>query len=185
MHSPADILTGGIVGCLLLAFWLQSYEAIDDFLSTSPAGSTALVLLCSTVVLLLLHPDPLPVTIVFAETVSMVGVAVGFVIGHLLPFYSSYGLLELRDTYSSILTVILCSFIRYILGLVVLLVLKESATWVVTMVLKAAVTLVGVPAVCVKRRSEVTAERVHFSDDFIVEDVTQVRGINCIFENGK
>jgi len=175
VHSPADILTGGIIGCLLLAFWLQWHDVIDQYLSSSPAGSSVLGLLCVIVLLLCVHPDPLPVTIIYAETVCMVGVAVGFVLGHvILSSHAHHGLMEMSHAYSSVLTIALCSVLRYMLGLVTLVLLKELAVWVVKTVLRLAAQLVGIPTVCVKRKSEVTSEKVHFSDAFIVQDEEEV-----------
>lgn len=175
VHSPADILTGGIVGCLLLALWLQWHEAVDQYLSGSPSGGSVLGLLCVIVLLLCLHPDPLPVTIIYAETVCMVGVAVGFVLGHVILSSKAHcGLMEMSHAYSSVLSIALCSVVRYMLGLLTLVLLKELAVWLVKTALKLAAQLVGIPTVCVKRKSEVTSEKVHFSKSFIVQDEEEV-----------
>ena len=170
VHSPADILTGGVVGCLLLAVWLQWHDSVDLYLSSAPSGGSILGLLCVVILLLSIHPDPLPVTIIFAETVCMVGVAMGFILGHVFtpPTLRGPALFEQRHVYSSTLSVLLCSALRYLLGLVTLVLMKNLAESVVRILLKVAAQVVGVATVCIKRKSEVSSERVHFSKEFVV-----------------
>ena len=170
VHSPADILTGGVVGCLLLAVWLQWHDSVDLYLSGAPSGGSILGLLCVVILLLSIHPDPLPVTIIFAETVCMVGVAVGFILGHVFTPLTLRGpaLFEQRHVYSSTLSILLCSALRYLLGLVTLVLMKNLAERVVRILLKVAAQVVGVATVCIKRKSEVSSERVHFSKEFVV-----------------
>ena len=172
VHSPADIFTGGMLGCLLLALWMQWYEGINLFLSGAISPSSALAVLCVVVCLLAAHPDPYPVTIVFAETVCMVGVAVGFVLaGVVIPSYGrAQGLLEQRHAYASIPSIVVCSVLRYTVGLIAMVMLKNGAELVVRTVLRLVAQATGIPTVCIKRRSEVTSERVHFSSAFIVTE---------------
>ena len=169
-HSPADILTGGVVGCILLAGWLQSYERIDDYLSSSPSLFSLVGLICIVVLLLSLHPDPHPVTIIFAETVCMTGAAVGFAVGQVLfsPPIGGRGLLEEAGQYSTIITAVGCCILRYIGGLVVLVALKTVAEKGAKIVFTAAARVAGVTTVCIKRKSEVTSERIHYSSSHFV-----------------
>lgn len=170
VHSPADILSGGVLGCLVLALWLQCYEELDAYLASSPSLLCVSGFVCVVIFLLSLHPDPYPVTIIFAETVCMVGVAMGFVVGHFLtpPPSWGHGLLEEYHNYGSLWSVVLCAAVRYPLGLVVLCLAKALAEIVVTTSLKQLGHVAGVTTVCIKRKSEVTSERVHFSEHFIV-----------------
>lgn len=171
VHSPADILSGVVLGCIVLAIWLQCYEWIDTSLSDSPSLLGLFGVVFLVILLLYLHPDPLPLTIIFAETVCMTGVAMGFVIGHVLtpPLSWGRGLLEERHNYSSLWTIVVCSVVRFLLGLLVLCVAKALAEKVVTTSLKQLGHVAGVTTVCIKRKSEVTTERVHFSEHFIVQ----------------
>ena len=172
VHSPADILTGGMLGCLLLAVWLRCHEAVEEYLSNAPSLLSLLGLMCIVILLLGLHPDPYPVTIIFAETVCMTGVAMGFVIGYVLtpPPLWGRGLLEEKHLYSSVLTIVTCASVRYVIGLGLLVVVKMLAEQVVRTALKQVCCIAGVPTVCIKRKSEVSSERVHFSQHFIVLD---------------
>lgn len=171
VHSPADILSGGILGCIILALWLQCYEVIDISLSSSPSLLSLLGIVCIVIFLLCLHPDPYPVTIIFAETVCMTGVAMGFVIGHVLtpPLSWGRGLLEEQHNYSTLWSIVACSVVRFLLGLVVLCLAKALAEKIMTTSLKQLGHVAGVTTVCIKRKSEVTSERVHFSEHFVVQ----------------
>lgn len=111
VHSPADILTGGVIGCLLLAFWLQIDGAVDVFISSS--ASSGLVILSVVTLLLCMHPDPKPTTIIYAETVCMVGVASGCVLGRCYaPGHVLYALLERQGKFDSLGVLVGCAVIR-------------------------------------------------------------------------
>lgn len=172
VHSPADILTGGVVGCLLLAVWLQVDALLDSYLASSL--SSILLVLPIVVGLLYLHPDPPPTTIVFAETVCMVGVAFGFLLGRVIaPHSILYAVLERRYAYSSALTVAVCSVLRFLVGFALLLGLKMAVGGVSKAVLGYGGQLAGVPTVCMKRRSKVTSKVVHYSPAFqVMEEVS-------------
>ena len=111
VHSPADILTGGILGCLLLAVWLQVDATMDSFISFS--HGSGLVLLSVVVVMLCVHPDPKPTTIIFTETVCMVGVSVGCVLGRCYaPRHVLYAVLEKQAKFISLPVLCGCSVAR-------------------------------------------------------------------------
>ena len=171
VHSPADILSGVALGGIVLAIWLQCYEWIDTSLSDSLSLLGLFGIVFVVILFLCLHPDPPPATIVFAESVSMAGVALGFVIGHVLtpPLSGGRGLLEEKHNYSSFWTIVGCSMVRFLLGLLVLCVAKALAEKFVATLLKLLGHVAGVTTVCIKRKSEVTSERVHFSEHFIVQ----------------
>jgi hypothetical protein len=169
VHSPADILSGGTVGCLLLAAWLRCYERVDAYLSSSPSLLSLLGILCIAVFLLSLHPDPSPPTIIFAETVCMTGVAMGFVAGQvLLTPPTGRGLLEELDRYGSVWTAVPCAVARYVGGLVVLVIAKLTAEKIYRTLFGIVGQIAGVTTVCIKRKSDVNSDRVHFSPHFIV-----------------
>ena len=170
VHSPADILTGGILGCFVLATWLRVHESIEVFLSNTPSPLSLLGLVCVVVLLLSLHPDPSPRTIIFAETVCMVGVAIGFVFGHALtpPTLQGRGLLEDVGLYSSWWSIMACAIVRYVLGLLALVTAKAAAETVTRSLLMMVGQVAGVTTVCIKRKSDVNSDRVHFSPHFIV-----------------
>lgn len=169
VHSPADIMSGGVVGCGILATWLQCYERVDVYLSTSPSLYSLIGILCIIILLLSIHPDPPPTTIIFAETVCMSGVAFGFIIGQvLLTPPTGRGLLEEAWLYNSGWSIVFCSIARFIGGLVVLVTTKLLIENLAKIVLKTVALVAGVTAVCNKRKSEVTSKKVHFSENFRV-----------------
>jgi hypothetical protein len=110
VHSPADILTGGIIGCVILVLWLQNHILLESYLSSSREALpiALVVVLC----LLSVHPDPLPTTIIFAETVCMVGVAVGALLGWVYSPVSSFAVLERVAFYSSYTGLAACCLLR-------------------------------------------------------------------------
>ena len=169
VHSPADILTGGVIGCLLLAAWLHCHERVDLFLSSSPSLLSLLGIVCIVILLLTLHPDPLPSTIIFAETVSMTGVAMGFAVGQvLLTPPTGRGLLEEAGQYGGVLSAVGCAFARFFGGLVALVTTKILVEKITVATLRTAGQVAGVTMVCIKRKSEVCGERIHYSHRFIV-----------------
>ena len=173
VHSPADILTGGVLGCLLLSLWLLVDSAVDEYIASSQ--SSILLLLPLIVVMLCVHPDPAPTTIIFTETVCMMGVATGFVLGRAhAPPSILYAAVERRYAYTSISSLLLCCVVRFVLGFTALLASKEVVEYVTKTVLVYAGQLVGIPTTCVKRRSKVTSEHVHFSHLFIVLEEVSV-----------
>ena len=169
VHSPADIVVGGILGCLLLAGWLH-WDLYIDWYVVSSAGSS-LVILTVVMVLLYIHPDPNPTTYVFAETVCMAGVASGFVLGRA---HSGPGivvaLMESRHSYGSNISLFGCGLVRVFTGLVFLVMLKMAAAFLCKKVLYFMCQLVGLEPVCEKRKSVVTSEKIHYSTSFVVLD---------------
>lgn len=79
VHSPADIVAGGIVGCIILAYWIKIDNVVDRYISYG--DNVILQAIVYSLLLLFLHPRPEPRTNSLVETVSMVCVTVGFVIG--------------------------------------------------------------------------------------------------------
>ena len=169
VHSPADIVVGGVLGCLLLAGWLHWDLYIDWYIVSSATSS--LVILTVVMVLLYIHPDPHPTTCVFAETVCMAGVASGFVLGRAHSGSTIVlALVESRHSYGSNLSLVGCGLVRVLTGIVFLVILKMAAAFLCKKVLYFMCQLIGLEPVCVKRRSVVTSDKVHFSTSFVVLD---------------
>ena len=165
VHSPADILTGGIAGCLLLSVWLQVDTSVDLYLSTD---GSSLAICCLVVGLLWLHPDPAPTTKILAETVCMAGVAMGTVVARTL--LTDLPETALERTYDSVWWLLLCCVLRFVLGFVVLLLMKAGVQSAARLMLGQCCHLLGVPCVCHKRVSTVTFEKIHHSPAFTLLD---------------
>jgi len=105
VHSPADIVAGGIIGCVILAYWIKIDTILDRYISFG--DNVILQAIVYSVLLLFVHPRPEPRTMSLVETVAMTGVTVGFVIGKavsmrqspiykaVLDFNTGYGLVLL------------------------------------------------------------------------------------------
>ncbi len=165
VHSPADILTGGIIGCLLLALWLQVDDAVDTYIASG--GNTILLFVVIVVLFLCLHPDPHPTTIVLVETVSMVSIMLGVVIGRChAPPSILYASIERSHTYASTVSLLSCSVCRFVVGFTMLLVTKTTTAITFKAVLCYMGQVCSLPTVYVKRRSAVTNGKVHYSPAF-------------------
>lgn len=79
VHSPADIVAGGIVGCVILACWIKIDNVVDRYIAYG--DNVVLQAIVYSLLLLFIHPRPEPRTQSLIETVSMVCVTVGFAIG--------------------------------------------------------------------------------------------------------
>ncbi|XP_078683748.1 uncharacterized protein LOC144917480 [Branchiostoma floridae x Branchiostoma belcheri] len=117
VHSPADILTGGLFGVLVLSVWLQVYDLLDSW-SAVPENHVWLQAFVYSILLLIVHPRCQPATLTFADTVVLMGVAVGAIIGHSrIRNYSAYlALLETMSEHASLSAIIGMSLLRMIVG---------------------------------------------------------------------
>lgn len=170
VHSPADILVGGVIGCFVLVAWLR----VDNWIASHMQCEQFIgFLMVSYVLVLMLHPDPQPTTIIFIETISMVSVAVGVCVGYYISHLFGVSVGAFLEMYSSklfpTLTFLQC-LLRYMTGIVMLLVSKVVFTKVVSVIAKSMLSLLGIPCVYQKRHSQVTSEIVHFSTKFTVLD---------------
>ncbi|CAB4006984.1 sphingosine-1-phosphate phosphatase 2-like [Paramuricea clavata] len=77
VHSPADVVSGSICGCLILAFWMKVDNYLDHYISLG--NNVIMQALIYTIALLFIHPRPKLRTGSFQETVCMLGTLVGFV----------------------------------------------------------------------------------------------------------
>lgn len=183
MHSPADVVTGGILGCLLLAVWLQVDDMVDFYISTS---NGCYVILALVVVLMWIHPDPHPLTITYDDTMAMAGITVGIGFGRrFAPHRIMYAVLD-KHSFASmdILTFGCLSLSRFAIGLVTYLVFKRILHYLVLSLMTGLGHLVGVSTVCIRRRKLVTKNNPYYNSNFRLPD--EVSGghfldITCIF----
>lgn len=167
VHSPADIVVGGCIGCVLLLSWLQLDTLVDSVLAERQFTFMAVIL---SLVLLSLHPDPHPKTIIISETITMMFVTVGVLIGaHLSKVFAvdTTALFE-KPSQSLLVYYSLC---RYVLGMAVLLSLKFVLAKILRLLIQGLLSLLGVQCNYVKRVSQVGFEVVHYNPQtFIVLD---------------
>lgn len=117
VHSPADIVAGGIIGCVILASWIKIDTILDRFISFG--DNVILQAIVYSLLLLFLHPRPEPRTMSLVETVAMTAVTVGFVIGQATstrqsPIYKA--ILDFDTDDVPYFTLIGVSTVRLILG---------------------------------------------------------------------
>lgn len=168
VHSPADILAGGLIGCCLLVVWLQVDTAVDASL-----GSWVFVawVALGYAIVLYFHPDPHPVSIVFIETCSMTAMAFGFVVGSFTSTCLSLdvsALLEVTGLSTPWLRIAALFLLRICLGFLFFVLIKAISIPISHLFLKGLFAMAGIQTVYVKRKSKVTSERVHYSKAFQV-----------------
>ncbi|XP_028401923.1 probable sphingosine-1-phosphate phosphatase [Dendronephthya gigantea] len=126
VHSPADVVSGSIFGCLILTFWMKIDNYFDHYISLG--NNVIMQALIYTIVLLFIHPRPKLRTGSFQETVCMLGTVVGFVIARSAwtarkPVLCKTVLRELTDS-TSWINVILISSGRLLIGFILVLAVK-------------------------------------------------------------
>lgn len=101
VHSPADIVSGGLLGCILLSAYLQIDDALDFFIST-PGFQPVLCYILLVFLLCSLFPSTDASNPCFPDSVSVFGVVCGTVCGRCFRQNSAghVSLLEDRDSVS-------------------------------------------------------------------------------------
>ena len=169
VHSPIDIVCGGLLGMVLLLLWLQADMAI---ISSLQSGQYILLGLGLILFLFSIHPDPHPKSCVYIETVIMTTVCYGISIGHYLGLHVGVvgkSLIE-ADPLVSLVTFVLRGIGRLAVGYACILLVKYLVRGVSKLVFKYALSAFRVKCIYEKRRSEVTSSRVYFSEEFKVLD---------------
>jgi len=169
VHSPADVVAGGILGCLLLSFWLQ-VDSVVDFYMTSI--NMSYIILVGVILLMLIHPDPYPLTITYDDTMAMAGITVGFAFGR--GFATHRVVYAILDKYTistlGIAKFVCFSGLRLVLGLSIYLVLKKILYHVTHFLISGACQLWGVSTVCIKRKNLVTRNNPYYNSNFLLPD---------------
>lgn len=78
VHSPADIVSGGFVGVLILSLWLQLDDIVDNFISHQTI-ETVLQSTLFIAILLYLHPKCDPGNPSFTDNCCLAGVICGLI----------------------------------------------------------------------------------------------------------
>jgi membrane-associated phospholipid phosphatase len=167
VHSPADILVGGIVGCGLLVSWLR----LDDWVySIIGMQQFALSVVMIGLVLISIHPDPYPQTIILSESTTMLFVAVGTSVGA----YLSHALnIDVRAIFEKEAEVVHIHWylLRYVIGMAVVLIVQLTLSRLLYHVMFAVLNFLSITCYYAKRTSQVTSDVVHYHPDkFIVLD---------------
>ena len=169
VHSPADILVGGIIGCFLLLLWLQCDIWVSSVLFTKQFVLT-FIILCS--LLLSCHPDPYPKTIIISETITMVSVAMGVVIGCYFSHVTGIRTTALLEgTIHFSYSVLYQCVLNYIVGIALTFIAKSLLSRVLRYSIQALLSCMGIHYHYIKRDSQVKNEVIHYHPQkFIVLD---------------
>lgn len=169
VHSPADVVAGGILGCLLLSFWLQVDNLVDFYMTSI---NILYVILVVVILLMLIHPDSYPLTITYDDTMAMAGITAGFAFG--CAFATHRVMYAILDKYT-ISTLGMAKFIcfsglRLIVGLSIYLVLKTILYHGTRFLITGTCQLWGISTVCIKRKSLVTKNNPYYNSNFRLPD---------------
>ena len=124
VHSPADIVSGGFIGCGILAIWFQVDLAIDVYVMTS--NNVALMAVVWSAILALVHPHSHPYTLTYPDSVVLIGLSTGLVIGTSrkdLPVGTYMAVLD-RPNGLSTLQIFGVSMMRLVMGMIILLLVR-------------------------------------------------------------
>lgn len=158
VHSPADVLIGGILGCLCLITYLLLEDVTRGLLFYGSTRFTLLYVVIS-LVLLSIHPDPKPKTFIVIETANMVSAACGFVIGawinHVFAVNVTLEGFGLDNC--------LWQLLRFVIGMTVLLLAKYLINEFLKFTVLTTLSCFGLSCVYAKRKTEVTSNIVHYS----------------------
>lgn len=125
VHSPADIVSGGFVGVLVLSMWLQVDDIVDSFISEQSIEPVlqATVLM---ILLLYLHPKCDPGNPSFTDNCCLAGVVSGLIAAR-CQRSRLLGFLSLRETMphdTAFLTFVYLTVLRLVIGAVAIFVLR-------------------------------------------------------------
>ena len=165
VHSPADVVAGGFLGCLLLAFWLQIDDMVDFYITTS---NSCYVILVGVIILMYIHPDPHPLTITYDDTLAMAGITVGVSFGrNFAPHRIIYAILD-KHSFSSlhISTFVYLGCARFVSGLLTYLILKQILYRLIYLLMTGVCQLLGISTVCVKRKDLVRGNNPYYNSNF-------------------
>lgn len=170
VHSPADILSGGILGLFILLFWLQIYEYVDRSLDS---GQFLLLTFGAALFGLSIFPDPKPHSIVISETVDCIGPSFGINLGYYVCRMLKINSLAVFETQFVPGKIFYQIPIRIIMGGAFLLFIKTLSEIVVANIAIKALSIFGISGHRTKRRTSVTSRRVHYSKSFQVLDTVR------------
>jgi len=142
VHSPADVVTGGFLGCVIVTF-MNRYDNLLD-ISSIMTGQGALLVPLYGCILMILHPFNEISFSAFTESTSMVSVACGVMLGRAASYGRSPPLKAVMEMYepgvTSILNLIAVAAARFFIGAVLVvvakMVLKVVAQAVISCLLK-------------------------------------------------
>ncbi|XP_039272641.2 uncharacterized protein LOC120346916 [Styela clava] len=144
VHSPADIVSGGFVGVLVLSLWLQVDDIVDNFISQQKVENPLQCVLLFAA-LLYLHPKCDPGNPSFTDNCCLAGVVTGLIIGRsqrsrLLGFPS---LLETLPLDTPLSNFIFLTSMRLIVGAIFVFVARTILKFIVTTVIEIVFKLLG------------------------------------------
>lgn len=126
VHSPADVVTGGLLGCLIVTY-MNRYDNLLD-ISSMMTGQGALLVPVYCGIMLIIHPFNDIGLAAFAESTSMVSVAAGVMLGRAASYGRSPPLKAVLESYdpdtTPLLKVIGVAVGRFIVGALMVVVVK-------------------------------------------------------------
>lgn len=128
VHSPADVVTGGFLGCLIVTF-MNRYDNLLD-ISSLMTGQGALLVPVYGCILMIIHPFNEISFSAFSESTCMVSTACGVILGRALSYGRSPPLKAVLEMYEAGTTPVLKLFLvciaRFIVGALLVVVVKSA-----------------------------------------------------------
>ncbi|XP_002156869.2 probable sphingosine-1-phosphate phosphatase isoform X1 [Hydra vulgaris] len=146
VHSPADVITGSLIGCLIVSFMNRFDNQLD--LSTMMTGQGVLLVPVYSAVLIIIHPFNEIGLAAFVETTAMVSSMVGVVLGRAASYGRSAPLKSLMEMYkygkTPIMSAVAVGVCRFVLGILVVLVTRVVLKIVIQTVIEVLLKLTDI-----------------------------------------
>lgn len=166
VHSPADIMAGGIIGCLLLVCYLLVDDILfKDFMSSLQFSFLCVLFMCA---FLAFFPDPHPRTIIVSETAGMLCVSIGIIVG--VSLNRALGL-KAKASFEETDPLYITACLRYFVGIGIVLFCKIMFGIVTKFLVSNSLMLLGLQHHYTRMTSDVLPPLVHYSPGtFVVLD---------------
>uniref|UniRef100_H2Y4T9 Phosphatidic acid phosphatase type 2/haloperoxidase domain-containing protein n=1 Tax=Ciona savignyi TaxID=51511 RepID=H2Y4T9_CIOSA len=176
VHSPADIVCGGIVGVLVLSLWMQVDDYVDLYISQQRL-EPQIQLILFFLFLLCLHPVAEPGNPSFCDTCILFGVVTGIVLGR-SQRSRLLGMSGLLETHPGLDFITFTQFTlsRVVIGGICMLVTKAITKLVIKAVVINVFNLAGVSTYSSSvHRKTLPQHSKHYTRDFILPPIRSAK----------
>ncbi|XP_078485928.1 uncharacterized protein LOC108950311 [Ciona intestinalis] len=172
VHSPADIVCGGIVGVLVLSLWMQVDDYVDFYISQQRL-EPQIQLILFLLFMLCLHPVAEPGNPSFVDTCILVGVMTGIILGRSQRsrFLGMSALLETQPDIN-LATFIQLAACRVVVGGVCVGIMKVVPKIVIKTVVLSMYKFAGVSTYSsTKYRKTLPPHAKHYTSEFMIPPI--------------
>lgn len=174
VHSPADIVCGGIVGVLVLSIWMQIDDFVDFYISQRI--ELQVKMFAAVFFLLLFHPHSERGNPSYPDTCTVMGVFFGIVLGRSLR-HRSRGWPTVLDVNPDIsaLEFLKSTFSRLIVGGLTIIIVKVIAKIFTKAIFSQVFRFCGYSTYSGKNYRKNFPVNKHFTSKFVIPPISQIK----------